>query len=132
METIKKTNHRGVFDWFDPRGRSVSGWGFIINRLSAIGLTVYLYVHLYILGKLAQGPEAYDAFVKSAKQPVIMIGELLIITAGLYHGINGLRIALNSFGIAVPAQRWLLYGVAGLTLIGAVIFGARMLMLVIH
>ncbi len=127
MDTPKKTNTRGILDWFDPRGRNVGGWGFIINRLSAIGLTVYLYLHLYMLGKLAQGPEAFDAFIETAKQPAIMFGEMLVIIAGLYHGLNGLRIALNSFGIAVPAQRQLLYGVVGITLIGTVVFGVRML-----
>ncbi len=127
MDNPKKYNTRGIFDWFDPRGKNVGGLGFIINRVSAIGLTVYLYLHLYMLGKLAQGPDAYDNFIAFAKQPVVMIGELLVIIAGIYHGFNGIRIALNSFGIAVPAQRQLLFGVVGITLVGAVVFGLRML-----
>ncbi|KPL83250.1 hypothetical protein SE15_08410 [Thermanaerothrix daxensis] len=123
----KKPNTRGILDWFDPRGRQVGGWGFILNRLTAIGLTVYLYLHLVMLGKLAQGPEAYDSFIAFAKQPLIMFGEMLVIIGGLYHGLNGVRIALNSFGVAVPAQKQLLYGVLGLTLVGSLIFGLRML-----
>ncbi len=123
----KKPNTRGILDWFDPRGRQAGGWGFILNRLTAIGLTVYLYLHLIMLGKLAQGPEAYDSFIAFAKQPLIMFGEMLVIIGGLYHGLNGVRIALNSFGVAVPAQKQLLYGVLGLTLVGSLIFGLRML-----
>ncbi|WP_322509511.1 hypothetical protein [Anaerolinea sp.] len=129
MNTPKKLNSRGILDWFDPRGRNVGGWGFIINRLSAIGLTVYLYLHLFMLGKLAKGPEAFDTFIATAKQPIIVFGEMLVIIAGLYHGFNGLRIALNSFGIAVPAQRQFLYAVAGITLVGTIIFGVRMFLL---
>ncbi|MEN4011448.1 MAG: succinate dehydrogenase, cytochrome b556 subunit [Chloroflexota bacterium] len=127
MDNPKKFNTRGIFDWFDPRGRNIGGLGFIINRLSAIGLTVYLYLHLFMLGKLAQGPEAYDAFIAFAKQPVIMVGELLVIAAGIYHGFNGIRIALTSFGVAIPVQRQLLFGVVGITLISIVVFGLKML-----
>ncbi len=80
-----------------------------------------------MLGQLAQGPEAYDSFIAFAKQPVIMIGELLVIVAGIYHGFNGIRIALNSFGVAVPIQRQLLFGVVGISLVSAVVFGLRMI-----
>ncbi len=124
----KKPNTRGIWDWFDPRGRNVGGWGFIINRISAIGLTVYLYLHLVMLGKLAQGPEAYDTFIAFAKQPLILFGEMLVIIGGIYHGLNGVRIALNSFGVGVSTQKQLLFGVLGLTVIGTLIFGWRMLL----
>jgi succinate dehydrogenase / fumarate reductase cytochrome b subunit len=115
-----------AWKWFDPRGREPGSWAFIINRLSALGLTIYLYLHLYILGKLSQGPEAFDSFVHAAKSPLIIFGELLVIFGGLYHGLNGLRIALNSFGIAVPYQRQLFYGIFLITIIGSVIFAIRM------
>lgn len=115
-----------AWKWFDPRGREPGSWAFIINRLSALGLTFYLYLHLFILRKLAQGPDAFDSFVHTAENPIIIIGELLVIFGGFYHGLNGLRIALNSFGIAVPYQRQLFYGVFLLTIVITVIFALRM------
>ena len=90
--------------WFDPRFRQVGTWAFILNRVTAIGLTVYLFLHLFMLGKLAQGPEAYDSFIALAKTPLIKFGELLVVAAGILHGTNGIRITLNSFGIAVRYQ----------------------------
>ena len=94
--------------WFDPRNRTISTWGFILNRITALGLTLYLALHLYMLSKLTQGPEAYNAFIALAKTPVIKFGELLVIAAGLIHGINGIRIALNSFGIGTRYQKVML------------------------
>jgi len=32
--------------WFDPRWRAVGTWAFILNRVSGLGLTVYLFLHL--------------------------------------------------------------------------------------
>jgi succinate dehydrogenase / fumarate reductase, cytochrome b subunit len=114
--------------WVDPRWRQVGTWAFILNRLTAIGITVYLFMHLVVLGQLAQGPEAYDSFVALAKTPLFLMGELLVIVAALYHGLNGLRIALTSFGIGVRYQKEMFYGIlaivaaAGLTF-AVVMFG---------
>jgi len=93
-----------LLKWFDPRKKSMGSWAFILNRITAIGLTVYLYLHLIMLSKLVQGPESYNSFIATAKTPVILFGELLVVSAVLIHGLNGIRIALNSFGIGVRKQ----------------------------
>uniref|UniRef100_A0A7C4KHG6 Succinate dehydrogenase, cytochrome b556 subunit n=1 Tax=Anaerolinea thermolimosa TaxID=229919 RepID=A0A7C4KHG6_9CHLR len=109
--------------WFDPRHRQPGTWAFILNRITALGLTLYLALHLIMLGKLAQGPEAYDSFIALAKTPWVKFGELLVISAGLIHGLNGIRIALTSFGIGVTVQRQLFWSFLTLALIGSAIFG---------
>jgi succinate dehydrogenase / fumarate reductase, cytochrome b subunit len=91
--------------WFDPRWRSISFWGFIINRITGLGLTLYLFMHLTMLGNLARGKEAYDGFIAFVHNPVFLIGELLVVSAGVIHGLNGLRIGLNSFGIGLKYQK---------------------------
>ena len=101
---------REFWRWFDPRNRSLSTWAFILNRITALGLTLYLFIHLIVLGTLAQGPGAYDHFIEFAHTPVIKIGEMLVIAAGLIHGLNGIRIALTSFGIGTNRQRMIFAG----------------------
>jgi succinate dehydrogenase / fumarate reductase cytochrome b subunit len=105
--------------WFDPRRRSPGTWAFILNRITALGLTAYLALHLVMLSQLAQGPAAYDGFIQLAKTPLIKIGEVLVIAAGLIHGLNGIRIAFTSFGIGVRYHRQLL---AALMTLAAVVF----------
>lgn len=117
---------RNIWRWFDPRNRSVSTWGFILNRVTALGLTVYLFLHLIMLGQLAQGPEAYDAFIELAHTPVIKVGEMLVIAAGLIHGLNGIRIALTSFGIATCYQRPLFAGLMLAAVAGSILFAIKM------
>ena len=112
--------------WFDPRSRSLGTLGFILNRVTALGLTLYLFLHLWMLGKLAQGPEAYDSFIELAHTPLIQFGELLVIAAGLIHGLNGIRIALTSFGIGVTRQRALFVGLMLLAVLGTAVFAAKM------
>lgn len=115
-----------VVFWFDPRYRQIGSWGFILNRITALGLSLYLFMHLFMLSKLAQGPEAYDAFIKLAKTPIIMFGELLVIAAGFIHGLNGIRIALNSIGIGTRRQREMFIGLMLVALAGIGYFFFRM------
>jgi succinate dehydrogenase / fumarate reductase cytochrome b subunit len=115
--------------WFDPRARQVGFWAFILNRLSALGLTFYLGLHLAVLNKLAQGTQAYDDFVAFSQSPLIKIGEVILIAAAVFHGLNGLRLILHAFGIGIRYQKQLfLLAVAVTVLISAVfivhLFGA--------
>jgi succinate dehydrogenase / fumarate reductase cytochrome b subunit len=112
--------------WFDPRSRSINTWGFILNRITALGLTFYLFVHLIVLGKLAQGPEAYDSFLVLAHTPVVKMGEMLVIAGGLIHGLNGIRIALTSFGWGTTRQREILITILALSVIGTIFFAYKM------
>lgn len=126
ITTSRKPRARRVGAWLDPRWRDVGTWAFIVNRISALGITLYLFMHLIVLGKLAQGPAAYDSFVALAKSPLLLIGELMVIVAGLYHGINGLRIALTSFGIGVPYQKQVLYVSVAIVVVAGLVFAVRM------
>lgn len=116
----------GAIKWFDVRSRDVGMWAFALNRITAIGLVVYLFLHLAVLSTLAGGPEAYDRFLELIKSPVFVFGEWLVVVGGLYHGLNGLRIGLTSFGIAVPYQKQIFYIVFLIAAVFSLIFGIRM------
>ncbi len=96
---------RNFLRWFDLRSRHLSYWAFILNRVTALGLVLYLFLHLIVLGTLARGPAAYDAFITFAKQPVVLFGELLVVAAGIIHGLNGIRVGMTSLGVGVTRQR---------------------------
>ncbi len=117
---------RKFLSWFNPVGRQTGGWAFILNRITALGLTLFLYIHLLVLGKLAQGPNAYDSFVRLTHQPLFIFGELLVVAAAFLHGLNGVRIVLTTFGISVPYQKQFFYALMTLAIIAIVIFGYHM------
>jgi len=112
--------------WFDPRFKQMGTWAFILNRITAIGLTVYLALHLFMLSKLVQGPESYDSFIALAKSPAIKVGEMFVIAAVFIHGLNGIRIALTSLGIGVNRQKQMLVSLMTIAAIGTFYFAFRM------
>ncbi len=112
--------------WFDPRNRSTSTWGFILNRITALGLTLYLFIHLIALGQMAIGQAAYDNFIHFAHLPVIKVAEMFVIAGGLIHGLNGIRIGMTSFGIAAIHQKVIFAGLMVVALACLVFFGIKM------
>ncbi len=118
-ERVRSERRRGVAGWFDPRGRRLGGWAFALNRLTAIGLLLYLYIHLAVLSLLVQGPGAWDAFVDLVLSPLFLMLDVVLIFGMLFHGLNGIRVSLVGFGFVPNRQRGLLVAVA--------IFGAIVL-----
>jgi succinate dehydrogenase / fumarate reductase cytochrome b subunit len=127
MENQRNRPSPGKFwTWFNPVGRQTSGWAFILHRVTALGLTFYLYLHLVILSKLAQGPAAYNDFLALVHNPLFIFGELLVVAAGILHGLNGIRILLTTFGLGVTRQKQLFLGLLALGLAIILVFGLRM------
>jgi len=112
--------------WMDIRGKGAGNWGFLVNRLAGLGLTLYLFMHLIVLGKLSRGADAYDGFVKLAHHPAIIAGEVLVVLAVLLHGFNGIRILLTSFGLEVGRQRFWLIVAAAIAILSGLYFSMRM------
>jgi len=104
-------------------------WAFILNRITALGLALYLAMHLVALGQLALGPGAYDTFVQIVKHPAFIAFELLVVAAGIYHALNGIRIGLVTFfGGTATVQKQIFYAMLAIAVIGSLFFGIRMFM----
>ena len=43
--------------------------------------------------------------------------DVLLVLAGVYHGVNGLRLIVHEFGFAYESRRVLLYAAFALTLV---------------
>lgn len=128
--TTSPARRRGLAGWFDPRGRRLGGYAFILNRLSGMGLVLYLYMHLVILSLLVQGPNAWDTFVDIALSPPVLVFDVILLAGMLFHGLNGIRVGLVGMGLVVSRQKALFIAAfvvaAFVTFVGALrIFGGE-------
>lgn len=127
MQQTRNQPSAGKFwSWFIPVGRQVGGWAFVLNRVTAIGLTFYLFLHLAVLSLLAQGPGGYDSFLALTENPFIKLGEWAVVAAVFLHGLNGIRIILTSFGVGVTRQKQLFFGLMVVALLLILVFTIRM------
>jgi succinate dehydrogenase / fumarate reductase cytochrome b subunit len=109
--------------WLDPRGRAIGSWAFAVNRVTGVGLVFYLYLHLGVLSLLLAGESAWSDFLEVATTTIFLLLDVLLLFGLLYHGLNGIRVALVGSGVVPNRQKALFW--AG-TLIGtlALAYGA--------
>ena len=112
---IKRAAH-----WADVRGRGLGMWAYVLNRVTGIGLVVYLYIHLVVLSMLTGGPAAWDPFIKVVRSPLFLGLDVVLISGWLIHGLNGLRVTLTGVGLGVRAQKAMFVGFMALAAIGIV------------
>jgi succinate dehydrogenase / fumarate reductase cytochrome b subunit len=91
--------------WFDFRSRRLGMIAYLLNRVTALGLVLYLYIHLAVLSLLTGGASAWDPFVQIVRSPLFLLLDVILLAGLLIHGLNGLRVALTGFGIGVRAQK---------------------------
>ncbi|HJT58706.1 MAG TPA: hypothetical protein VJ761_19510 [Ktedonobacteraceae bacterium] len=129
METLNYPKLRRAGRWFDIRHRKAGSWAFALNRITGIGLVVYLYLHLVILSLLLGGPGSWDAFVSLARSPYFLALDVILFAGALIHGLNGIRLALTSFPIGLKIQKTLfsvvmLATVVTLAIVALKVFGS--------
>ncbi len=96
---------RGVVGWADPRGRRLGTFAWALNRITGLGIVLYLFIHLVVLSQLARGPSAWDPFVKTVGAPLFLSLDVLLLAGLLIHGLNGIRVTLVGFGFVYNQQR---------------------------
>ena len=95
--------------WFEPEFRSPGKLAFMLHRLSGLGLVAYLYLHLVLLNKLRQGPQAWDSFLQLMRSPLVLFLDAILLFGILIHGLNGLRLVLVGYGLFLRWQRLLFW-----------------------
>jgi succinate dehydrogenase / fumarate reductase cytochrome b subunit len=109
--------------WLDPRGRSLGGRAFTLNRITGLGLVLYLYLHLGVLSILLAGDSAWDDLLGIATSWVFLGLDVVLLFGLLFHGLNGIRVALIGSGIVQGRHRALFWAGTAIGTI-ALLYGA--------
>ncbi len=95
--------------WIELPLRTAGMLGFMLQRLSGIGLVAYLFLHLALLNQLRGGPAAWNGFVQLMRSPLVLLLDAILLFGILMHGLNGLRLVLLGFGKLLRWQRILFW-----------------------
>ncbi|MET0861885.1 MAG: succinate dehydrogenase, cytochrome b556 subunit [Microbacterium sp.] len=102
-----------------PRGTLYRGsegmWSWVLHRITGVAIFFFLLVHVLDTSLIRVSPEAYNAVMSTYKNPIMGLGEVVLVAAIAYHAFNGLRIiAVDFWPWATRHQRHLWWGVLGL------------------
>jgi len=118
-----------------PRGTLYRGrtgmWSWVLHRITGVAIFFFLLVHVLDTALIRLSPEAYNAVIGTYKNPLMGLGELVLVAAIAYHAYNGLRIIVVDFwskGARFQRQLWwLVLGLWAVTMAG---FVPRQLMVI--
>ena len=118
-----------------PRGTLYRGnegmWSWVLHRITGVAIFFYLLVHVLDTALIRVSPEAYNAVMSTYKNPIMGLGETVLVAAIVYHAFNGLRIiAVDLWPWATRHQRQLWWGVLAVWLVTVGAFAARHLPIV--
>jgi succinate dehydrogenase / fumarate reductase cytochrome b subunit len=98
-------------------------WAFLLMRISGLALALYLFMHLYVLTNLLEGPATFNQLMKMTQSPLIKFLELVLLGGVVYHAVNGIRIlGVDFFSAAKHHKTW--FWVMIISGVGIFLFGA--------
>ena len=113
--------------WVEPRGRGHGGRAFALHRITGLVIVLYLYLHLGVLSMLLVGRSSWSSFLSLVTAKSFLALEAVLIAAVLFHGLNGIRVALVGSGIAVARERALLWAAGAITTVAAILAALHIL-----
>jgi succinate dehydrogenase / fumarate reductase cytochrome b subunit len=75
------------------RGRE-GQWTFLLHRLTGLGTLLFLAIHIVDTATVYFAPALYQDVINIYRLPLFGIGEIALVFAVFFHGVNGLRIAI--------------------------------------
>ena len=110
------------------RGK-VGMWSWVMHRITGVAIFFFLLVHVLDTALVRVSPEAYNVVIATYQTPLIGVAELGLVAAILYHGFNGLRIALIDFwSKGAKYQNVMFWVVVGISFVVFAAFAPRHLM----
>jgi succinate dehydrogenase / fumarate reductase cytochrome b subunit len=73
-------------------------FAWLVHRLTGIVLTLYIFLHLYVLAHL-KDPSGYTSIMRAMQSPLVKLSEAGLLVLVIAHAFNGLRLTLIDMGM---------------------------------
>lgn len=85
--------------------KGINLFSFLLMRLTGIGLSVFLFLHIWTIGQVQRGNDAFNSAMNAYNNPLGWTLEYLLLLAVLFHMFNGLRLIVADFFNLTEHQR---------------------------
>lgn len=85
--------------WMRPRWRDPGWYAFVLGRFTGLILVAYLLAHFVVLSRLSAGPDGWNELLELFGSRPFLVGDVLLVAAVVFHGLNGLRVIVLTLGI---------------------------------
>jgi succinate dehydrogenase cytochrome b subunit len=91
--------------------RYSGSWAYVLHRITGIGLTAYLFVHIWALSSLTKGQAEFQHEMDIFTSTPFKVVEWLLGLLVMFHAFNGIRIAIVDLGEGARYHKKLLAAV---------------------
>lgn len=98
-------------------------WPWLGQRVTAVLVIVTIMVHLVLTHYIAIGELSYENIGERVGAAAVLVNDLVLLFAVVYHALNGLRMVVLDWGLTGSGARRAFDVVLWLAGIAAVIFG---------
>jgi succinate dehydrogenase / fumarate reductase cytochrome b subunit len=109
---------------FQARAIRTGTAAWLLQRLSGLFLTLYLVVHIIVIGTSVRGEEAFDDLLATFDKAPFLILDAGLVGIVAFHAVNGLRLILFDLAIGLRFQKvlfWFAFIVAVAVFIGSIV-----------
>jgi succinate dehydrogenase / fumarate reductase cytochrome b subunit len=82
---------------------------FFLRRLTGLALVFYLFTHMWVIGSVNGGPEAFDARLALVQTPFFKLMEVALLAAVVYHAFDGIRLLIVHYFNVTEYRKSLFY-----------------------
>jgi len=109
---------------FQARAMRTGTVAWLLQRLSGVFLTIYLIVHIIVIGNSVRGEDAFDDLLEMFDKPLFLVLDAGLVGIVTFHALNGIRLILFDLAIGLRYQKvlfWITFVVALAVFIGSVV-----------
>jgi succinate dehydrogenase / fumarate reductase cytochrome b subunit len=86
--------------------KGIGMWAWVLFRISGLVLLAYLFVHIWVISQgRVDGGEALNKLFETFDKPFLVFLDFMLVSAVLYHALNGVRIILMDFGVGIRQHK---------------------------
>lgn len=85
--------------------KGVGMWAWVLFRISGLVLVAYLFVHIWVISHGRTSAESLNNLFDMFDKPFLVFLDLMLVSAVLYHALNGVRIVLMDLGIGIRQHK---------------------------
>lgn len=105
---------------------------WVLRRFTGVVLTLYLFVHIWVIGAATQGPEAFNRRMEAFQSPITTILEILLLAAVVYHGFDGIRLLIVNWFKVTDERKSMWYAAFAMSVLLTVVGGVPLLLFAIE
>ena len=81
----------------------------VLRRVTGVALVIYLFMHIWVIGSVNSGPEAFNARLNFFQLPIFKLLEIGLLAAVVYHGFDGIRLLIVHYMGVTEYRKSLFY-----------------------